>query len=175
MSYLQKFTEEEQELLMSAPQMVGGAVAAIGSSGLIGSMKEAMASVRALMDGSQDYPNNELIKALSPNVKDAAAAKVLAKEQKEVFMERLKASGVKGPTELAELMIDDLCRINDILVEKEETESANEVRAWLSGIGAKVAEAAKEGSFLGFGGVKVSDEEWGLLDRINNTLNVPEV
>jgi hypothetical protein len=43
-------------------------------------------------------------------------------------------------------------------------------KAWLRGISQKVAESAAEGSFLGFGGVRVSDSEKATLDDIAKAL-----
>ncbi len=174
MSYLQKFTEEETELLMCAPQLVGVAVTSIGSSGVLGSVKEAMASIRALMDGVKSYPDNALVASISPSMQDADAAKKMAKDQKDMVVRRIQANEVKGSEQLADLMIDDLCKINDILAEKESPEVAAEYKMWLREIAVKVAEAAKEGGFLGFGGTLVSDGEQALLDRISANLNLME-
>ena len=43
-------------------------------------------------------------------------------------------------------------------------------KTWLNGIAEKVAEASKEGGFLGFGGVPVSEAEKGTLEDIGVTL-----
>ena len=45
-------------------------------------------------------------------------------------------------------------------------------KAWLRGISQKVAEASKEGSFLGVGGVQVSDAEKATLADISNALGI---
>jgi hypothetical protein len=46
-------------------------------------------------------------------------------------------------------------------------------KAWLRGISQKVAEASREGAFLGFGGVRVSDSEKATLAEISKSLGVP--
>jgi hypothetical protein len=46
------------------------------------------------------------------------------------------------------------------------------VRTWLASISRGVAEASKEGGFLGFGGVQVSDAEKATLDQVATALKV---
>jgi len=56
-----------------------------------------------------------------------------------------------------------------------ETKAQGDVAAfstWLYQISQKVAEAAKEGGFLGFGGVAVSDAEKATLSEISAALKV---
>jgi hypothetical protein len=43
-------------------------------------------------------------------------------------------------------------------------------RSWLNEVAARVAEAAKEGGLLGFGGVRVSDAERAALEEISAAL-----
>lgn len=45
-------------------------------------------------------------------------------------------------------------------------------KAWLRGISQKVPEASKEGSFLGVGGVQVSDAEKATLADISKALGI---
>ena len=45
-------------------------------------------------------------------------------------------------------------------------------RNWLQGISQHTAEAAKEGGFLGFGGVQVSDAEKATLGEISSALKM---
>lgn len=58
------------------------------------------------------------------------------------------------------------------LLDRKAPEQSNAVRTWLHEIGRRVAEASKEGGFLGFGGVKVSDAEKATLDEIARALNI---
>ena len=44
-------------------------------------------------------------------------------------------------------------------------------KAWLGAIAERVAEASKEGGFLGFGGVQVSDAEKATLAEIAGALS----
>jgi hypothetical protein len=51
----------------------------------------------------------------------------------------------------------------DIRLEAKAPEDAPAFKAWLQAIAQRVAEAAKEGGFMGFGGVRVSDAEKATL------------
>jgi hypothetical protein len=56
------------------------------------------------------------------------------------------------------------------LLDAKAPQDAEPFKAWLRGISQNVADAAKEGGFLGFGGVQVSDAEKATLADINKTL-----
>jgi hypothetical protein len=47
---------------------------------------------------------------------------------------------------------------------------AQAFKGWLVSIGQKVAEAAKEGGFLGFGGTRVSEQETSALKALSSVL-----
>jgi hypothetical protein len=56
------------------------------------------------------------------------------------------------------------------ILESKAPGDASAFKAWLRGIGQQVAEAAVEGSFLGFKGVRVSDREKATLADISRAL-----
>ena len=57
------------------------------------------------------------------------------------------------------------------ILDAKAPDDAAAFKAWLEEISKKVAEASKEGGFLGFGGVKVSDAEKATLTDIQKTLS----
>jgi len=57
------YTDDEWQLLVDVPMMVGAAVMLIGKSGL-GSMKESFAMAQETIAAVKDYPDNELIQAI---------------------------------------------------------------------------------------------------------------
>lgn len=59
-----KFSDDEWFLIASVPSMVGAAMAGAGKSGIIGTTKEAMASMKTIVAGSSDYPDNNVIAAI---------------------------------------------------------------------------------------------------------------
>jgi hypothetical protein len=48
-------------------------------------------------------------------------------------------------------------------------------RKLIYGVAEKVANAASEGGFLGFGGTRVSSGEQGFLEELRNTLQLEQV
>jgi hypothetical protein len=66
------------------------------------------------------------------------------------------------PTECVQRSLASLREVSAIVDAKAPDEAAA-FKTWLREISQKVAEAAVEGSFLGFGGVRVSDAETATL------------
>ena len=59
------FTPDEWKSLLQSPLLVGIAVSAADPSGLIGMLKESMASARALVQAKADPNADELVKAVA--------------------------------------------------------------------------------------------------------------
>ena len=76
---------------------------------------------------------------------------------------RLKGS---KPAEVKDKAIAGLRQVSALLDAKAPGDAAA-FKSWLQSIGQHVAEAAKEGGFLGFGGVQVSDAEKATLAEIS--------
>lgn len=171
MSTEKLFTQEEWELVSSTPQLLGSAVAAAGRSGIFGTMKEAMASIRTIMDGTKSFPNNELIKAIAPDVQDRTAARDKAIQQRDIVMKKLKDGNIKEPKGLQSLAIEEVKKSVELAKTKLPKEAVDEFKSWLLYIAQNVAEAAKEGSFLGFGGELVSAEEQNFLQELKDVLD----
>jgi hypothetical protein len=87
MPFDEKFTESKQQLLAATPILIGSAMVFAGSSGL-GTVKELFASAKSYMAGLKDYPNNEIIQGVLPNMEDREEAK--AKALREQTVARLK-------------------------------------------------------------------------------------
>src|SRR5262245_7930519 len=69
------------------------------------------------------------------------------------------------PADWFQRSLAHLREVSKILYAKAPADAAA-FKTWLRSIGQSVAEAASEGSFLGFGGVRVSDAEKATLDDI---------
>ncbi len=174
MSVQEKYTEEEWFLLKTTPSLVGSAMAGAGNSGIMGTMKEAMANVRSIMEANNEYPENPLIGSIVQKPASREEAKEMAGDYKERLMSRMQENNVKKAEELAELTISDVEAACALLDEREDADVAMEYKNWVFGIAIKVAEAAKEGGFLGFGGTQVSEGEQALLERLKTTLCLDE-
>jgi hypothetical protein len=164
MANKQSFTPEEWAKITESVMLAGVAVTAADPSGLIGTMKEAFASGSALMAAKTDTGASELVKALVADFETA--------EGRTAMRDGLKArfQGAK-PAEITQRSIDALAEVSTIIDAKAPGEAAA-FKTWLHGISTKVAEAAKEGGFLGFGGVRVSDAEKATVDQVGKALRL---
>jgi hypothetical protein len=158
------FSATEWETLRDAPHAVVLAVAAAGASGLFGSIKEAMAPAGTLVEALQgenqllrQICDKEEIKASIESLKDMAKSSNDFKIIQAIYR---RAAIDKSQAGL------------DLLKRKGTPEDVSAFRSFLLKLGEKVANAAKEGAFLGFGGVRVSEEERVILDELAQALDV---
>ena len=165
MSLEERFSEEEQFLLTSTTSLIGSAMAFAEGSGL-GTVKEMMASAKSLMAGVKDYPDNEIIRGILPNLEDRKEAMADAKAFREKTLSRLKEKSIKSHAQMSTQLIEDCQAVTLLLDEKASAEEKEEFKAWAMSIAENVAKAAKEGGFLGIGGVRVSDGEKEMYAKI---------
>jgi hypothetical protein len=135
------------------------AVTLADPNGLWGTLKEGMASASALMDARRDTGAADLIKAIVAEL-ETSEGRTLARDS---FKAQMTA---KTPAELKAQAIATLTSIAQ-LVDSKAGQDAPAFKTWLLGIAERVAAASKEGGFLGFGGVAVSDAEKATLDEIS--------
>ena len=164
------FTEEEWFTLINAPSMVGSAVATAGKSGVMGTMREMMANIHAIMAAKTDYPDSELLQSLTEQAVDKDAAKADVERMRDTAMARMKELQIKNPDQLAEQALSDVRSAMSLIGERGSAGEASDYSSWLQDIANSVAEAAKEGGFLGFGGERVSDKEAAFISSLNSQL-----
>jgi len=170
MSLESRFTEEEIFLLSSTPIQIGTVMAFAEGSGL-GTVKEMLANSKAYIQGLKEYPNNEIITGVLPNVADGMKDSMTkAKEVRQEAMERLKQNNITTSDALRAHLLENSKQVAAILAEKATPEEASEYKEWSMNIAKNVAEAAKEGGFLGFGGTRVSDGEIEAFAQIADAL-----
>jgi hypothetical protein len=158
MSLENRFTHEEIFLLSSTPIQIGTVMAFAEGSGL-GTIKEMFASSKAFVNGLKQYPHNEIIKGILPNLTDLKESMGKAKEIREEAIKRLKDKGIKSNEDLREQLLRDSRSVSQILEDKATVEEAREYKEWAMSIAENVAKAAKEGGILGFGGTRISAAE----------------
>jgi hypothetical protein len=137
-------------------------VSAAEPSGLWGTLKEVFASRSALDTAKLDTGSNELVKTVIADLETAEGQSTVQEALRERF------AGVK-PSEFVRRSLDNLREVSAIVDTKAPGDAAA-FKAWLCDISQKVAEAAKEGGFLGIGGVLVSDSEKATLADIAKAL-----
>lgn len=152
------FRPEEWTKVLESVAVTGMAVTAAEPSGLWGMLMEAFAGGAALAAAKADANANELVKA--------AIADFETPEGRAAVQEALKQR-FKGAeaTDVVPRALETLRQASAILDAKAPAD-APAFKAWLNSIAAKVAEASKEGGFLGFGGVQVSEAEKATLAEI---------
>jgi hypothetical protein len=154
------FTHDEWKLLLESVMMAGIAVTAADPSGLWGTLKESFASAQTLAAGKAG--SSDLVKALVADL-ETSEGRAIARDG---LRERLKDSKA---VEIKTKAVDAL-RQAAALLAKNTPQDAAATKAWLRQISHNVAEASKEGGFLGLGGVPVSEAEKATLAEIDAAL-----
>jgi hypothetical protein len=157
------FTPEEWKQLLESPMLASMAVTAAEPSGLWGMLKEGLAAGGALAKAKADANTNELIKAVVAEFGTAEGRSTA----RDGLQARLKGS---KPGEAKDKAIAGMRQVSALLDAKAPSD-APAFKSWLQGIAQQVAEASKEGGFLGFGGVQVSDAEKATIAEISNALS----
>lgn len=170
MNIQDNYSAEDWETINLLPSVVGAAAACSGTNGLFGMVKESMTNVQSMLGGVKMYPDNQLIRAISPDMTDRQAAKSKATQQRESFKAKMKNQDIKKREDLVRVALDDAANIARILPAGANEQEVAEFKEWIYTIAQKVAESAKEGGFLGFGGTAVSMEEQRFLDDLKLTL-----
>jgi hypothetical protein len=162
MANKQSFTPEEWTKVMESVMMAGVAVTAAEPSGLWGTMKEAFASGTALAGAKVDANSTDLVKAVMAELETSEGRTATRDALKTRF------EGAKAPDIVAR-SVATLQEVSGILDAKAGADAAP-FKALLVAIAEKVANASKEGGFLGFGGERVSPAEQASLDQIKAAL-----
>jgi hypothetical protein len=156
------FTPEEWILLLQSPMVAGMIVSAADPNGLFGLLKESFAAGGALVQANADLGSNPLVKAV--------AADFTTAEGRTAARDGVKARLARGtPGEVKARSLETLRQVAALLAAKAP-EDAVAFKAWLTDTAQRVAGAANEGGFLGFGGVPISDIEKATLAEIKTAL-----
>lgn len=157
------YSEAEWKLLLDVPPAVGTAVMYAGRSGL-GSMAEAMAMAKGILSARHGYEGVELIESLiEARLKNG---------------EKSKIESLKSPyrdlsdQEIVDDAISKCSAVSALLSEKSSDGEQDAYATWTIAVAEKVANAAKEGGFLGIGGQRVSDEEAKVIARVKKALRI---
>jgi hypothetical protein len=152
------YTEEEWAALRRSPLVAGMAISLADPGGPIELTHETMAALKAMSDPGSDA---ELLVAVS---QDAMAMS----QRHENPMGDFKPKGADAPQQITA----ELERVNGILSAKATPEEQAAFRAWLMTAAQAAADAAKEGGFMGFHAVRVSEGEQRMLDHLREVLGV---
>ena len=157
------FTDDEWNALCDTPQLVGLAVALSGASGITGTIKETFASSMVMVEGQKS--ESELIRAICAKDEVQAAQHGM----RESLLTLTKDDFETVQRKLATLALDRTRAAITVLQRKAPADVAA-YRGFVATLGERVAEAAKEGGFLGFGGERVSAGEQQMLAKLGEAL-----
>lgn len=158
------FTQDEWKTLLESVMATSLAVTAAEPSGLWGLLKESFASGSLLAKAKMDSGSNPLVKAV---VDDFATSEGRA-ASRDGLQEKL--SGKKA-ADVKTACLEIIGKVDGIVSAKAPGDAAA-FKSWLRQIGQSVAEASKEGGFLGIGGVAVSDAEKATVADISKALKL---
>jgi hypothetical protein len=164
MANKQTFTPEEWSSILSSPMLAGMAVSLADPSGLWGMMKEGASGVRVLLDAKNDAATNQLVTAMVADFESSEGRSTA----RDALSTRLSG---KSPTELKRQVLDGLAQAAKLVDDKAPDEAAA-FKQLLKTVAEQVSEAAKEGGFLGFGGIRVSDAEKASVADVAKVLRI---
>jgi hypothetical protein len=164
MANMSDYTPVEWKRLVQSPLLAGYAVSAADPSGFIGLLQEAFAAAR-MVSQAQTRPGDALIKAVAENLATSSgradAREGVRSVTQGASLEEIKRRALEAMKEAAALL------------DAKAGEHAAPFKSWLMEIARTVAEAGLEDTFLGFGGVRMSEKEKVTLVELSQALGLP--
>jgi hypothetical protein len=158
------FTADEWTLLRLAPSLVWGEIIAAEPTGIFASIKEAVAGARGMTEAFRSNSELELFRALAadqsiPGFPDPKT--LLGEGPRDQQMQNFKAA-----------VLEHVRAAVDLVAQKASPAEAGVYRKMLVDIAERAANASKEGGFLGFGGVRVSDSEQAFINEVKRAAGI---
>jgi hypothetical protein len=154
------YTDEEWVRLRRAPFVAGMAISIADPGGPIELTRETLATLKAT---SSPPSQDELLVSVSQEIHS-----MVKQKQNPLADFKPDSSALAG-----KMILDELGAVNSILGAKATSEEADAFRRWLLEVATAAAEAAKEGGFMGFGAVRVSEGEQRMVDQLRAALGIP--
>jgi hypothetical protein len=155
------FTPDEWIALKKSPLMASLVVVAASPSGPVGVVKEMFAVGKLVAETKAKGGSNALV--------DGIVAELTTREG----MEGTKPTEIQGmsPDQARSHALDAL-RSAAALADRKASADADGYKRWLLEVSSRVANASKEGGFLGFGGTLVSEQEEAALRDTASALGI---
>lgn len=155
------FTAEEWARVVRAPMLASLAVTAADPGGLVGAVQEAAAASRAMFEAREETAGlaSEVVGAFEDG-----------EQRKSVRDHAADIARGRKPEEISAAAIVEIGDTVALVRAKAPAEAAA-FTGWLKELAARVADAAREGGFLGFGGERVSDAERRALAELDAALD----
>ncbi|MDP9346634.1 MAG: hypothetical protein M3P44_13135 [Actinomycetota bacterium] len=162
MSTRADFTDEEWNRLGRAPLVAALAISIADPGGPIEVLRESGAALRTIAEAASDGRYGAFVTAVAADT----AAKTKRRENP---LGGFRPSG----SEARDQILDELRRVEALLVAKADETEADEFREWLRISAQRSAMAAREGGFLGIGGERVSEREQEMLGQLGEIFGTP--
>jgi hypothetical protein len=153
------YTDDEWIRLRRAPFVAGMAISLADPGGPIELSHETIATLK---EASTPPSREQLLIEVSQDIMS-----MVNQKQNPLAGFKPDSSELAGT-----LVLDELSAVNDILRAKATAEEAEAFRRWLLDVARGAADSAKEGGFMGFGAVRVSEGEQAMLEKLRSTLGV---
>jgi hypothetical protein len=147
------FTEEEWARVRRAPFVAGMAISMADPGGPIEMAKESMGTVKS----ATNPPSREQL------LTDIALDLQSMTQQRQNPLKDFKP---QAPDQIQE----ELRAVSELVTSKASAEEAAAFKQWLLATAQAAADAAKEGGFMGFGAIQVSEGETKMLDQLRATI-----
>ena len=157
------FTDEEWTQLKRAPFVAGMAISLADPGGPIEAVKETAATLKTVLAAAEGGGHGELVHAIASDVAQEA------RQRKSPLAGFKPSTGATAGVEI----LDELREVTRVVSEKATPEDAGALRSWLLAVAQEAANAAKEGGFMGFHAVRVSEGEQRMLDSLSDALAAP--
>jgi hypothetical protein len=172
----ESFSVEEWAQILSAPSAVGALVVTADPSGPLGLISEFKAIMNSMKAFVEEHAGESTLMAV---IKDHMATRPSEEEEAQLKewaqQQQAEMEGNKPQTqaELQEHIRSVVSTALDLLKSKGASDDdLNLFKQMAYEVAEAVAGASKEGGFLGFGGVRVSDKEASMLAQIKTELGV---
>jgi hypothetical protein len=163
MSTVNDYTQAELDKLLAAPLIASMYIMGSSLSGPVGLVKEMMAGVETAMDASKNAAPGTLFSGLWSEENMKARQDMMDEA-------RTSTEGAQDMTQAKAQMLSEMKQAAGILAAKGSPEELGAFRQLMVQVAQKVADAAKEGGFMGIGGVQVNDAERQAITDIRGAI-----
>lgn len=164
MSVLADYTQDQVEKLMAAPMLVSMYVMGSSLSGPVGLVKEMMAGVETAMQAAKDSAPNSVLASLFSEENMKTQQSKMQQETSE------STEGAQNMDEAKSKMLGEVKQAVGIITEKGSPEEIAAYKKLMVAVAEKVANAAKEGGFMGIGGELVNAAEKSAIADIQSAV-----
>jgi hypothetical protein len=154
------YSEAEWTRLKRAPFLAGMAISLADPGGPIEAVKETGATLKSVLAAADGGGHGELVQAIAGDVRDDAS------RRKSPMAGFKPTSGATAGVEI----LDELREVARLAAEKATADEVEDLREWLVAVAQEAANAAKEGGFMGFHAVRVSEGEERMLEQLRQAL-----